>query len=119
MNRNVHYLPERITHEAVADLFMTTVAGQGSGVTREQFLVLLRTRFPTEEALGDFVTAARALVEGAAQAAIPVLPARRHFEFTIGGNGTNITCNTCGWTSHHIEDVRHRYCGHCKKFHAS
>lgn len=26
------------------------------------------------------------------------------------------TCPRCGWTSHHPEDLAHRYCGHCHQF---
>lgn len=29
----------------------------------------------------------------------------------------SITCPECGMTSHHPEDVRHRYCGRCHQFH--
>ena len=112
---NFDHFPDRMTHEEAADLFMTTMAGQQSGVNREQFLVLLRARFPTEDALNEFFTAAKALLAGATIK--PAWPARRYFEYTIGGNGSNITCNTCGWTSHNVDDVRHRYCGNCKKFH--
>jgi ribosomal protein L37E len=30
---------------------------------------------------------------------------------------TGIRCLTCGRTSYHPEDVRHKYCGHCHIFH--
>ena len=32
-------------------------------------------------------------------------------------DGRSITCLLCGWTSYHLEDVAHRYCGHCHIFH--
>lgn len=34
------------------------------------------------------------------------------------GGGRSITCLRCGTTSHHPEDVAHKYCGHCHVFHA-
>jgi hypothetical protein len=37
--------------------------------------------------------------------------------YTIADDGKSITCHRCGKTSYHIEDVRHRYCGHCHIFH--
>lgn len=37
--------------------------------------------------------------------------------FAISAEGRAITCWTCGRTSYHPEDVRHRYCGACSVFH--
>lgn len=31
--------------------------------------------------------------------------------------GQAIDCLRCGMISYHPEDVRHRYCGHCHRFH--
>jgi acetyl-CoA carboxylase beta subunit len=28
-----------------------------------------------------------------------------------------ITCPLCGWTSFSTDDVRHRFCGHCVRYH--
>jgi hypothetical protein len=38
-------------------------------------------------------------------------------QFRIGADGRTITCLTCMMTSHHPDDVRHRYCGRCQVFH--
>ena len=38
--------------------------------------------------------------------------------YVIGASGKNITCLDCGLTSRHPEDVRRRYCRHCRQFHA-
>lgn len=37
--------------------------------------------------------------------------------FTIGDNGTSITCKRCERTSHNEGDVEQHYCSHCKMFH--
>jgi hypothetical protein len=37
--------------------------------------------------------------------------------YTITTDGRSITCKRCGMTSHNLNDVRNRYCGHCKLFH--
>lgn len=37
--------------------------------------------------------------------------------YRISTDGRTITCLTCMMTSHHPEDVRHRYCGRCQVFH--
>ena len=34
-----------------------------------------------------------------------------------GSGRKAITCNTCGKTSHHPQDVVQRYCGYCHRFH--
>lgn len=34
------------------------------------------------------------------------------------GGTTTITCQRCGMTSHHPDDVANLYCGNCKQFHA-
>jgi hypothetical protein len=39
------------TYEDAADLFMNSFTGLSTGVTREQFMVLLTKQFPTPEAL--------------------------------------------------------------------
>jgi hypothetical protein len=36
---------------------------------------------------------------------------------TIAPDGRSITCHRCGMTSHNSNDVAHRYCGFCKRFH--
>lgn len=36
----------------------------------------------------------------------------------IPGGGTSIKCLRCGLTSYHADDVRERYCGHCRLYHA-
>ena len=38
--------------------------------------------------------------------------------FVIACDGRSITCLVCGMTSHNIDDVTHRYCGCCHKFHS-
>ena len=38
-------------------------------------------------------------------------------QYRVGADGTTITCLTCMMTSHHPDDVRHRYCGRCQVFH--
>lgn len=35
--------------------------------------------------------------------------------YTVGPD--YITCHRCGMTSHHPEDIKHRYCGMCHRFH--
>jgi hypothetical protein len=37
--------------------------------------------------------------------------------FQISADGQSITCLTCHMTSHHPQDVQHRYCGKCNTFH--
>ena len=37
--------------------------------------------------------------------------------YEIVEEGQAIKCLTCGMTSWHPEDVRHRYCGNCHVFH--
>lgn len=37
--------------------------------------------------------------------------------FIISPAGDSITCELCGMTSYHPEDVRHHYCGKCHIFH--
>lgn len=37
--------------------------------------------------------------------------------YTISVDGRAITCHRCGMTSHHPQDVQHRFCGNCKLFH--
>ena len=37
-------------YEQVADVFMATMAGELSGVTREQFIARFKKRYPTEDA---------------------------------------------------------------------
>lgn len=37
--------------------------------------------------------------------------------YTISGDGKSITCNRCGRTSYNLNDVKHKYCGHCHVFH--
>ena len=32
-------------------------------------------------------------------------------------SGQSIQCLICGRTSHHPDDVKHRYCGYCHRFH--
>lgn len=32
-------------------------------------------------------------------------------------DGVSITCQACGMTSHHPDDVDNLYCGHCHVFH--
>ena len=34
----------------------------------------------------------------------------------ILGNGTALRCGQCGKTTHHLEDVRRRYCPNCREF---
>lgn len=35
----------------------------------------------------------------------------------LGNIDESITCPQCGRTSHHPDDVRERYCGHCHQWH--
>jgi hypothetical protein len=37
--------------------------------------------------------------------------------YTLVEDGQAIKCHTCGLTSWHPEDVRHRFCGKCHVFH--
>ena len=37
--------------------------------------------------------------------------------YQISDDGRTITCLRCGLTSHNSQDVKHRYCGHCRVFH--
>jgi hypothetical protein len=37
--------------------------------------------------------------------------------YSIGDDGRSITCLRCGRTSHNPNDVAHRYCGYCHRFH--
>jgi hypothetical protein len=37
--------------------------------------------------------------------------------FRLSADGKAITCLACNMTSHHPEDVRHRFCGRCNTFH--
>lgn len=36
--------------------------------------------------------------------------------FEVAADGSRITFHPCGVTSHHPEDVRHRYCARCRRF---
>lgn len=38
--------------------------------------------------------------------------------YTIAADGSAITCHKCGMTSYNPNDVAHRYCDMCKRFHA-
>lgn len=38
-------------------------------------------------------------------------------QYRLGTDGLTITCLTCQMTSHHPDDVRHRYCARCQVFH--
>lgn len=117
MKINGDHIPDRMTHEEAADLFMSTAVGRSTGVSREQFLAMLRARFPTEVELSAFIQTAKALLDVSLGGLQPPMPARRYFEFTIGPDNASITCNTCGMTSYHPQDVQNRYCGKCHKFH--
>jgi hypothetical protein len=46
-----------------------------------------------------------------------VPPKRLTDGYTIADDGRSIICKRCGKTSHNLNDVRDRYCGHCKLFH--
>ena len=37
--------------------------------------------------------------------------------FEISGDGKSIKCLACTRTSHNVNDVTNRYCGHCHVFH--
>lgn len=37
--------------------------------------------------------------------------------YVIADDGKSITCVRCGSTSYNLNDVKERYCGHCKRFH--
>ena len=43
----------------------------------------------------------------------------KQYQILLNGDGVAhaIKCHTCGLTSYHPEDVRHRYCGKCNVFH--
>lgn len=45
-------------YEQYADIFMSSMAGQMSGLTKEQLMVLLKTKFPVE---AEFVKSMEAL----------------------------------------------------------
>jgi hypothetical protein len=36
---------------------------------------------------------------------------------SIAADGKSITCLRCGKTSYNFNDVKYRYCAHCKRFH--
>jgi hypothetical protein len=37
--------------------------------------------------------------------------------YTIASDGSWITCHRCGQTSHNLNDVTHKYCAKCRRFH--
>lgn len=55
----------------------------------------------------------------AAVALPPLEVARRYMIFRAENacGGRAIACMTCGWVSHHPDDVLNLYCGHCRTFH--
>lgn len=40
-----------------------------------------------------------------------------NLSYTLVEDGRAIRCNTCGKTSYNSEDVRHRFCAFCDRFH--
>jgi hypothetical protein len=53
------------TYEHAADLFMGSMAGRMSGVSREEFLTRLRAKFPTQELLSAYLSASLATFNAA------------------------------------------------------
>ena len=43
------------TYEDAADLFMNTITGRSTRVSREEFLVRLRRQYPTPQSLADLM----------------------------------------------------------------
>lgn len=39
------------------------------------------------------------------------------YRIIVGSQGKYIECLTCGMKSYHSEDIKHRYCGWCHRFH--
>lgn len=113
MKINGEEIPERMTHDEVADVFMSTAVGRSTGITREHFLALLRAKFPTEVDLAlllpFLMQQYRTTVESM------LTPAEG--PYTVLDHGHAIRCNTCGKTSWNSNDVLQRYCGHCHRFH--
>lgn len=44
-----------MTHDDAADLFMMTMAGQSTGVSRAEVLARMRSAFPSEQALNGYL----------------------------------------------------------------
>ncbi len=49
--------------------------------------------------------------------ALKAFPLGRSTQYTLGPDGKSITCATCRRTSWNENDVKLRYCGHCRRFH--
>ena len=50
-------------YEETADLMLTTMAGQYTGLTRDQFIELFKQKFPVESELRTFLTTVRQQAE--------------------------------------------------------
>ena len=109
MKLNGEEVPDRMTHEEAADLFMSTAVGRSTGASREEVLAMLRARFATEAELSAFVQSAKLKLEAMLTAA--------GGPYTLLDHGHAIRCNFCGMTSHNTQDVMHLYCGKCNRFH--
>lgn len=94
------------THEDAADLFMGSRVGQGTGISRTDFLQRLRGKYPDEASLNAMIAAF-----------LTAASARPERSYALGPDGSFILCRRCTRTSHNAQDVAQRYCSFCRKFH--
>lgn len=113
MKINGQPVPDHVTHEQAVDYILGTAVGRDAfgarSDAREQLLTELRQLCPDEAYLNQVWAEYRARIEAA------LTPADG--PYTVLDHGHCIRCNTCGKVSWNTNDVIHRYCGHCHKFH--
>lgn len=109
MKLNGKDIPAWFTHDMAADLMASSAVGRATGMTRDEFVRMLHDKYPTEALLNAFVQAKLAELEAA------LTPATG--PYTVLHHGHAIRCNTCSKISWNTNDVLHRYCGHCRRFH--
>lgn len=110
-------LPENMTYEQVADLFMSTMAGQFSGLNRAEFIAVLRQKYADLQALNAAMGGIRKKAQGMFDVGAFSSPGQGS-GYTLPNDGMAIRCGACGTTSWNASDVANLYCGYCKQFHA-
>lgn len=111
MKINGAVLPNALTYEQAADLFLVTIVGRSAGLSRAEFLLFLRNKFPTQHDLDRFYQDFKLRMEA------EMTPATGDYDLMDHGHA--IRCNRCHKVSFSAGDVQHLYCGHCHKYHTA
>lgn len=102
-------------YESMADLVMASNTAQAMGLSRNDVLECLRRECPSEAVLLQRYREARVAAEARVAEVDAAVRAGR--SYLVLGEGDAIQCLQCGAVSWHRQDIAHRYCGRCRKFH--